>query len=205
MLGRVAGVFAVALGIGMLLPDIQRDTPDAPAVKIESSDNADIRTADSSSVQTRRTVKQRQRVEAPERERRRRLEPELRQPKSYEIIYLGSEACPACRRWEADQYADWRRDPIRRKVPVRMAEVERFSVNRGVRGEDFGRYHRIYERAFKDRRFAFPSFVLMDGRQIVDAGTGARTWNRFAHMAREEVQYAEWREEVLRRQRSAGR
>jgi len=210
MLIRIGAIIVLAAGAGVFLADAKKE-PIAEHVANERqafADDVPARLAPSSeppAARTRQSVESRQQARERGRDRARELEQELRRPKNYEIIYLGSEACPACHRWEADQYADWRRDPIRRDVPVRMAEVEAFSVNRGVRGEDFGRYHRIYERAFKNRRFAFPSFVLMDGREIVDAGTGAGTWNRFVRIARDEVRYAEWRETVIREQRRAQR
>ncbi|MEO0882243.1 MAG: hypothetical protein AAFY34_05880 [Pseudomonadota bacterium] len=220
MLIRVGAIIMLAAGLGVVLadagkaplaehPTTERPITERPITERQAAvQDISVKLAPPAAppaVPARQRAEPRQQARERGRDRARELERELRQPKDYEIVYLGSEACPACRRWEADQYADWRRDPVRRKVPVRMAEVERFSINRGVRGENFGRYHWIYERAFKGQRFAFPAFVLMDGRDIVDAGTGASSWRRFVRVARDEVRYADWREGVIRAQREADR
>ena len=110
-------------------------------------------------------------------------------PANYEIYYFGSERCGYCARWMAGSYRDWKRDPARRTARLHLApEVEAFAVNRGVRGENFGRYHRVFERAFKDRHFGFPGFVLTSNDDIVDVGTGEATWNRMARKVRQEAE-----------------
>lgn len=129
---------------------------------------------------------------------------ELPPPANYEIVYLGSEACPACTAWKAEEYRAWRKDPARRYVRVRQAEIERFTINRGVHGENFGRYHRLYERAFPGERFSFPSFVLLDGREIVMAGPGARTWRRMEQVVRREAERAEMRRTLRQERARAG-
>ncbi|MEM6413015.1 MAG: hypothetical protein AAF683_15945 [Pseudomonadota bacterium] len=199
MFKQVIAIMVLAVGAGVFMADMQSDPEDLPTIETVETTSIDVpvkreRRATPPPRQVRSSADRRRNV----REQRGGLHPDTRPPRDYEIIYLGSEACPACRMWEAEQYADWRRDPLRRKVRVRMAEVERFAVNRGVPGENFGRYQSIYERAFRDRRFAFPAFVLMDGREIIRAGTGAGTWERFVHMAREEERYAEELEEFFR-------
>ena len=89
----------------------------------------------------------------------------------------------------AGPYRDWQRDPARRAARLHLApEVEAFTVNRGVRGENFGRYHRVFERAFKDRHFGFPGFVLTSNDSIVDVGTGEAAWNRMAKKVRQEAE-----------------